>query len=115
MGTVNVKQDGYLGININNDTRVINGYVLSGGVGEQDIVIHESVLPYNFYDEFIVGKFKYYRETGEVIEDYNFIPPENDITEIEETETVSKEEFDNLKSQFDEMKKLLESLLGGKK
>ena len=43
MKYINVKQDGYLGININNDTRVINGYVLSGGVGEQDIIIHESV------------------------------------------------------------------------
>lgn len=114
MKYINVKQDGYLGININQDTRVINGYVLSGGIGEQDIVIHESVLPYNFYDEFIVGKFKYYRETGEVIEDYNFIPPETDDMASEEPETVSKEEFDNLKNQFEEMQKLLEKLLGGK-
>ncbi|ANT44786.1 tail fiber protein [Staphylococcus phage vB_SscM-1] len=115
MKYINVKQDGYLGININNDTRVINGYVLSGGVGEQDIIIHESVLPYNFYDEFIVGKFKYYRETGEVIEDYNFVPPNYDIQEpIPEQETVSKEEFDSLKNELDEMRKLLEKLLGGK-
>ncbi|XWX29935.1 tail fiber protein [Staphylococcus phage PG-2021_14] len=114
MKYVNVKQDGYLGININQDTRVINGYVLSGGVGEQDIIIHESVLPYNFYDEFIVGKFKYYRETGEVIEDYNFTPPDIEDIVVEEPETVSKQEFDNLKSQFEEMQKLLEKLLGGK-
>ncbi|WBF82181.1 methyltransferase subunit G [Mammaliicoccus virus vB_MscM-PMS2] len=114
MKYVNVKQDGYLGININQDTRVINGYVLSGGIGEQDIVIHESVLPYNFYDEFIVGKFKYYRETGEVIEDYNFIPPDIDDIVVEEPETVSKQEFDNLKNKFEEMQKLLDKLLGGK-
>lgn len=118
MEIVNMNKDGYLEIYVDDDRR-ITGYVTSGGRGKQGILIHNSILPYNFFDEFILGKFKYYRETGEVIEDYNFNPPENDITEIEETETetetVSKEEFDNLKSQFDEMKKLLESLLGGKK
>lgn len=114
MEKVNTSKDGYLEIYVDNDRR-ITGYVTSGGRGEQGILIHKNVLPYNFFDEFILGKFLYYRETGEVIEDYKFVPPSNDIEEYFENETVSKEEFDNLKDEIDSLKELLKKLLGGSK
>lgn len=114
METVNMSKDGYLEIYVDNDRR-ITGYVTSGGRGEQGILIHNSILPYNFFDEFILGKFLYYRETEEVIEDYKFVPPSNDIEDYFEDDTVSKEEFDNLKGEFDSLKELLEKLLGGNK
>lgn len=115
MENIDMRVNGYLSINTDESGRAIVGYTTSGGRGEQDIMVHKDILPSNFFSEFAMGKFKYYRETGEVIEDYNFVPPSLD-TPIEEPpqETVSKEDFDNLKEQFDQLQKLLEQLLGGK-
>lgn len=113
MEIVNMNKDGYLEIYVDGDRR-ITGYVTSGGRGKQGILIHNSVLPYNFFDEFILGKFLYYRETGEVIEDYNYKPSKEPEIEDEIQAPVTQEEFERLKNELDEMKRLLEKLLGGK-
>ena len=113
MEIVNMNKDGYLEIYVDDDRR-ITGYVTSGGRGKQGILIHNSVLPYNFFDEFILGKFLYYRETGEVIEDYNYNPSKEPEIEDEIQAPVTQEEFERLKNELDEMKRLLEKLLGGK-
>lgn len=112
MENINMSKDGYLEITIGNNRRV-EGYVTSGGRGK-DYLVHQDILPSNFFDDFLPGKFLYYEETNEVVENYNFVPPEEGNFEDDMQGTVSQEEFESLKNELEEMKKLLEQLTGGK-
>lgn len=99
--------------------KYITGFTTVGGYDKDlgQVKVNREILPAYFFDNFSAERYLYYAQPEEVIEDKNYIPPSNN-TEDEELgnippaeETVSKEEYDKLKAEMDEIRTLLEQLM----
>ncbi len=99
--------------------KYITGFTTVGGYDKDlgQIKVNREILPAYFFDNFSSEKYLYYAKPEEVIEDKDYISSDN--TEgNEETGTtppkeamVSREEYDKLKAEMDEMRKMLEQLM----
>lgn len=101
--------------------KYITGYTTAGAYDEDlgQVKINREILPAYFFDNFAPEKYLYYKKPEEVIENKNYTPPnynsvENGTDSTIAEETVSKEEYDKLKEEMDEIKKLLEQLINQK-
>lgn len=99
--------------------KYITGFTTVGGYDKDlgQVKVNREILPAYFFDNFSSERYLYYAKPEEVIEDKDYISSDN--TEgNEETGTtppqedmVSREEYDKLKAEMDEMRKMLEQLM----
>ena len=110
------------------DGNEILGYTLEGGYDPSSInnaLLKRSQLPENFFNEFSSGRFAYYRDTDKVEYNPDYVPVKRDDDEDSYSSVpngyVPRKDYEELKSQLDEIKKtqeqtleLLKQLLGQK-
>lgn len=105
--------------------KYITGFTTVGGYDEElrQVKVNREILPAYFFDNFAYERYLYYSKPEEVIENKNYIPPQiNDEDEQESQQiTVPKEQYDSLKEELELMKqqqeammKMLQKLLGQK-
>lgn len=100
------------------DKKYITGYTTYGGYDEDlgQTKVNKEILPPYFFDNFSLDRYLYYDKPQEVIENKDYVPHYEEMEsvtsiEVEKEETVSKEDYDKLKAEMDEMRKLLEQLM----
>ena len=99
------------------DGKYITGYTTVGGYDNDSgqVKVKREILPPYFFDEFSSDKYLYYEKPEEVIVNKDFVSPvysdEGEVIPEVKEETVSKEEYDKLKAEMDEIRRLLEQLM----
>lgn len=114
------------------DGNEILGYTLEGGYDPSSInnaLLKRSQLPENFFNEFSSGRFAYYRDTDKVEYNPDYVPVKRNVEDDDDEDSynsvpngyVPRKDYEELKSQLDEIKKtqeqtleLLKQLLGQK-
>ena len=114
------------------DGNEILGYTLEGGYDPSSInnaLLKRSQLPENFFNEFSSGRFEYYRDTDKVEYNPDYVTVKRNVEDDDDEDSynsvpngyVPRKDYEELKSQLDEIKKtqeqtleLLKQLLGQK-
>lgn len=99
--------------------KYITGYTTVGGYDKDlgQVKVNREILPAYFFDNFSSERYLYYAKPEEVIEDKDYISSDNTEGNEEAGTTppeegmVSREEYDKLKAEMDEMRKMLEQLM----
>ncbi len=99
--------------------KYITGFTTVGGYDEDlgQVKVNREILPAYFFDNFSSERYLYYAKPEEVIEDKDYISSDNTEGNEEtgttppEEDKVSREEYDKLKAEMDEMRKMLEQLM----
>lgn len=99
--------------------KYITGYTTVGGYDKDlgQVKVNREILPAYFFDNFSSERYLYYAKPEEVIEDKDYISSDNTEGNEEtgttppEEDKVSREEYDKLKAEMDEMRKMLEQLM----
>lgn len=109
---VNFNSDGYLLLHL--DRNQITGYTSSGIMlpGNPQALVHESLLPEDFFNDFAIGKYLYYSSPERVVENPDFV----DYREYEEEPTsnvVSSREvtLDGIWNELKEIKATQEEII----
>ncbi|AAX92400.1 virion component [Staphylococcus phage Twort] len=115
---INFAVDGYVLLLL--DKNLITGYVTYGQAepGMPQVIVHEDLLPKDFFKEFKVNKYKYYSSPEEIIINPDYKDPQQEELEQEEkpqqstTGSKSVEQLmDELQSIKDMQNKILELLM----
>lgn len=103
------------------DGNEILGYTLEGGYDPSSInnaLLKRSQLPENFFNEFSSGRFAYYRDTDTITYNPDYVPPKRSTEEDEEGSSntvpngyVPRKDYEELKSQLEDIKKIQEQTL----
>lgn len=117
---INFAVDGYLLLLL--DKNVITGYVTYGQEeeGVAHVLVHEDLLPRDFFKEFKATKYKYYSSPEEIIINPDYKEPQQQeessaesTPEQQEKDSKSVEHLmDELQSIKDMQNKILELLMG---
>lgn len=99
--------------------KYITGFTTVGGYDKDlgQVKVNREILPAYFFDNFSSERYLYYAKPEEVIEDKDYISSDNTEGNEEtgttppEEDKVSREEYDKLKAEMDEMRKMLEQLM----
>lgn len=95
--------------------KYITGFTTVGGYDEElgQVKVNREILPAYFFDNFSYERYLYYSKPEEVIENKNYIPPQiNDEDEQESQQiTVPKEQYDSLKEELELMRKQQEAMM----
>ncbi|MDU6507110.1 MAG: DUF2977 domain-containing protein [Staphylococcus sp.] len=104
------------------DGSEILGYTLEGGYDPSSInnvLLKRSQLPENFFREFASSRFAYYRDTDTITYNPDYIPPKSTSVEYDEEGSrspvpngyVPRKDYEELKSQLEDIKKTQEQTL----
>lgn len=105
------------------DGKYITGFTTAGAYDDDfgQIKINREILPAYFFDNFAYERYLYYSKPEEVIENKNYVPPQNNSVEEAQQNTVPKEQYDSLKEELElmrkqqeDMMKMIQQLLGQK-
>lgn len=99
--------------------KYITGFTTVGGYDKDlgQVKVNREILPAYFFDNFSSERYLYYAKPEEVIEDKDYISSDNTEGNEEsgtippKEDMVSREEYDKLKAEMDEMRKMLEQLM----
>ena len=99
--------------------KYITGFTTVGGYDKDlgQVKVNREILPAYFFDNFSSERYLYYAKPEEVIEDKDYISSDNtegneeSCTIPPKEDMVSREEYDKLKAEMDEMRKMLEQLM----
>jgi len=106
-------------LHVKSNSNEISAYTLIGGYDtSKDFKVSKSILPEDFFNNFSSGKFVYNQEENKVEKNYSYVPVEDtnnrvdsDVVMPEKQETVPKEDYDELKRQFEEQQKQIEQIM----
>ncbi|ARM69397.1 hypothetical protein [Staphylococcus phage Stab22] len=95
------------------DGKYITGFTTAGAYDDDfgQIKINREILPAYFFDNFAYERYLYYSKPEEVIENKNYVPPQNNSVEEAQQNTVPKEQYDSLKEELELMKKQQEDMM----
>lgn len=109
---IDFNRDGYLLLHL--DRNKITGYTSSGLMlpGNPQALVHESLLPEEFFNDFFPGKFLYYSSPEKVIEDPDFVDP-REYEEEPTSNVVSSREvtLDGIWNELKEIKATQEEII----
>lgn len=94
--------------------KYITGFTTVGGYDKEigQVKVNREILPAYFFDNFAYERYLYYNRPEEVIENKDYVPPQNNSFEVESQQnTVPKEQYDNLKEELELMKKQQEAMM----
>lgn len=94
--------------------KYITGFTTVGGYDKElgQVKVNREILPAYFFDNFAYERYLYYSKPEEVIENKNYVPPQNNEYEEESQQiTVPKEQYDSLKEELERMKQQQETMM----